>query len=282
MLGRACNSGQNAMKWALQRPLLQGSRGLYSSITTVSRHIRVSPVANTFVTYSSSASMRQEQKSEHAHREILDEMIKEYRQKTAQSSSPSHTAPPEGVDELEAGLFERIQEARNAQETMRPWEAAEEEETKEDLDEYVQSDEYVPEQDPLYDTMSFNVNQVRIATQEMLNGTLGDSPNNRKVTLEAYIANLGLDPVVEKYAKVIAGKRYLWDQQKLYLVSRKYRTAHENKRHLLELLEGIITEAKRLANELGDFHLPHPQPKRYGYRQARMKKKRKAKKGLPF
>lgn len=259
--------------------------GLYSSIGTISGYIQVNPLAHICASYSSSVSMHQEQKSEHVHREILDEMISEYRQqtqKTSKTSSSAHTETPEGVDELEADLFARIQEARNAQEAMGPVEAADMEDSREDLDEYIQSDEYVPEQDPLYENMSFHVNQIRLTTQEMLNGTLGDSPNNRKVILEAYITNLGLDPVVEKYAKAIAGKRYLWDKQKLYLVSRKYQTAHENKRHLLELLENIITEAKKLANELGDFHLPHPQPKRYGHRQNRMKKKRKAKKGLPF
>lgn len=116
----------------------------------------------------------------------------------------------------------------------------------------------------------------------MLNGDIGDSPNDKKVTLCAHISKLGLDPVVEKYVKLIAGKRYQWDKQRVYLVSRKFATSHENKRHVLELLHSIIMEARQLASELGDFHLPHAQPKRYGYRQTRLKKKRKGKRGWPF
>lgn len=137
-------------------------------------------------------------------------------------------------------------------------------------------------EDPLLPALAFDPGSLVFETRRTIGMKPYEQGGDNKVILRADINSLALDPVVAKYVREIMGSRYNWASQNLRLVSRRYPTVAENKRHVVEMLQTAVLAASAMRDAHGDFEQRGPFQRQSGYRQKRLRKLRGRKPELPF
>ncbi len=75
---------------------------------------------------------------------------------------------------------------------------------------------------------------------------------DRKVILKVDVRRLGLDANTLGFLALVAGPRYKPSSHCLKMVTTRYHTVIENKRHLLEQLQALVRESSALSKEFSD------------------------------
>ena len=110
--------------------------------------------------------------------------------------------------------------------------------------------------------LPFDIRQVRMTTFMTLDAAPNTKRLDRRASLECYIGKLGLDPVVAKYVRAIAGPHYNAKTDVMKISSDSHADAASNRRKILEQLVALVQQGETLSAKFGDFK-PHVTFPRY-------------------